>query len=320
MTLNKNANKSRKRLLMIMQKPTIQKPPLLISLVISITLAGCASTATTVPDPTDPWAGWNRGTQTFNDNLDKAILKPLAKGYQWITPEFVDEGVTNFFSNINDVGVFINDLLQFKITQSGMDGSRFLINTTAGVAGFFDVAEMIDLPKHKEDFGQTLGYWGVPSGSYLVLPFFGPSSPRDTFGLVGDALFNPLTYVSVFGGAAVNAATAGSRVVDVTDRRAHLMTTEKIVDEGAIDRYDFIKNSYEQNRDYLIHDSNPPEDTDPDLLDESSEESDKVSKETATTSSSPANKSIDNIKEPGVSESSSADKKPAHFLELTEPK
>ena len=305
---------------MSMQKPTIHKPLLLSSLVISITLAGCASTATTVPDPNDPWAGWNRGTQTFNDNLDKAILKPMAKGYQWITPEFVDEGVTNFFSNINDVGVFINDLLQFKLTQSGMDGSRFLINTTAGVAGFFDVAKMIDLPKHKEDFGQTLGYWGVPSGSYLVLPFFGPSSPRDTFGLVGDALFNPLTYVSVFGGAAVNAATAGSRALDVTDKRANLMTTEKIVDEGAVDRYDFIKNSYEQNRDYLIHDGNPPEDTDPDLLDESSEESDNVSKKTETTNSTPANKSADSINESGVSESPSADKKPAHFLELTAPK
>jgi len=304
---------------MSMQKPTIHKPLLFSSLVISITLAGCASTATTEPTPNDPWAGWNRGTQTFNDNLDKAILKPMAQGYQWITPDFVDEGVTNFFSNINDVGVTVNDLLQFKFTQSGMDAGRFLINTTAGVAGFIDVATMIDLPKHKEDFGQTLGFWGIPSGSYLVLPFFGPSSPRDTFGLVGDALFNPLTYVSVFGGAAATAATAGSRVLDVTDRRANLMTTEKIVDEGAVDRYDFIKNSYEQNRDYLIHDGNPPEDTDPDLLDESSEESDNVSKETGATNSTPTNKSTDNINKSGASESPAADKKPAPFLELTAP-
>jgi phospholipid-binding lipoprotein MlaA len=303
-----------------MQKPNNHTPLLLSSLVISITLAGCASTATTAPDQNDPWAGWNRGTQTFNDNLDKAILKPMAKGYQWITPEVVDEGVTNFFSNINDIGVTLNDLLQFKLTQSGMDASRFLINTTAGVAGIFDVAKLIDLPKHKEDFGQTLGFWGVPSGSYLVLPFFGPSSPRDAFGLVGDALFNPLTYVSVFGGAAVNAATAGSRVVDVTDRRANLMTTEKIVDEGAIDRYDFIKNSYEQNRDYLIHDGNPPDDTDPDLLDESSVEADGLGKKTDTTNLTPANKSNNSTKGTGLSKSRSADKKPAHFLELTEPK
>ena len=303
-----------------MQKPNIHKPSLLSSLVISITLAGCASTAKTVPDQNDPFAGWNRGTQTFNDNLDKAILKPMAKGYQWITPEFVSEGVTNFFSNINDVGVFINDLLQFKLTQGGMDGSRFLINSTAGVAGFFDVAKMIDLPKHKEDFGQTLGYWGVPSGSYLVLPLFGPSSPRDTVGLVGDAIFNPLTYVSIFGGWAATAATAGSRALDVTDKRAHLMTTEKIIDEGSVDRYDFIKNSYEQNRDYLIHDGNPPEDTDPDLLDESSKENDNVSNETETTNSTPANKSADSVNKSGGSGSSSAEKKPGQLLELTEPK
>jgi phospholipid-binding lipoprotein MlaA len=311
---------TRKRSIMSMQKATIHKTLSLSRLVVSITLAGCASTATTVPDSNDPWASWNRGTQTFNDNVDKAILKPVAKGYQYITPEFVDEGVTNFFSNINDIGVTLNDLLQFKLTQSGMDASRFLINTTAGVGGFIDVAKMIDLPKHKEDFGQTLGFWGVPSGSYLVLPFFGPSSPRDAVGLVGDALFNPLTYVSVFGGAAVNAATAGSRALDVTDTRANLMSTEKIIDEGSVDRYDFIKNSYEQNREFVVHDGNPPDDNDPDLLDESSDDSNNVSKETGTTDSTPANKSADRINKSSASESSSSDKKPAHFLELSAPK
>lgn len=304
---------------MSMQKPITHTPLLLSSLIFSITLAGCATTAKTVADQNDPWSGWNRGTQTFNDNLDKAVLKPMAKGYQWITPEVVDEGVSNFFSNINDIGVTINDFLQFKFTQGGMDASRFLINTTAGVAGIFDVAKMINLPKHKEDFGQTLGFWGVPSGSYLVLPFFGPSSPRDTFGLVGDALLNPLTYVSVFGGAAVSAATAGGRVLDVTDTRANLMSTEKVVEEGSVDRYDFIKNSYQQNREYVVYDGNPPDDNDPDLLDESSVESDSVSKKTGTTNSTPANKSADSINEPGVSESPSTDKKPAHFLELTAP-
>ncbi len=307
---------------MSMQKPTLHTPLLLSSLVVSITLAGCASTATTVPGQNDPWVGWNRGTQTFNDNLDKAIVKPLAQGYEWITPDFVNEGVTNFFSNINDIGVTINDLLQFKMTQSGMDASRFLINTTAGVAGFVDVAKMIDLPKHKEDFGQTLGYWGVPSGSYLVLPFFGPSSPRDTFGLVGDALFNPLTYVSIFGGAAASVATAGSKVIDVTDKRAHLMTTEKIVNEGSIDRYDFIKNSYEQNRDYLIHDGNLPDDTDPDLNDESSESGTTkgASNGKNTAPSQPTNKSADSVNKLDASKPSVSDKKPAHFLKLTEPK
>ena len=252
-----------------MQSPTLNKT-LLRSLVLSITLLGCSATQTHVSDSSDPWSAWNHDTQLFNDNLDKAILKPLAQGYQWITPEFVNTGVTNFFSNINDVGVTINDLLQLKVSQGGMDGSRFLINTTAGVAGFVDVANLLDLPKHKEDFGQTLGYWGIPSGNYLVLPIFGPSYPRDTVGLIGDTLFNPITYVSILGGSVVNGATAGARVLDVTDRRANLMTTEKIVDEGSVDRYDFIRDSYKQNREYLIHDGKSSDDSDPDLNDESS--------------------------------------------------
>ena len=293
---------------MSMQSPTCNKT-LLSSLVLSIMLAGCSTQVTPPPSASDPWSGWNHGTQKFNDNLDKAILKPLAKGYQWITPEFVNEGITNFFSNINDVGVTINDLLQFKVKQGGMDASRFLINTTVGVAGFVDVANMIDLPKHKEDFGQTLGFWGVPSGNYLVLPFFGPSSPRDTIGLVGDALFNPLTYVSVFGGTVANAATAGARVLDVTDQRAQLMTTEKIVDEGSVDRYDFIMNSYKQNRDYLIHDGKSSDDSDPDLNDESS---------TGETSSTTATGKNVGASDSGLTGSSN--KKSVKSLKLSEPK
>ncbi len=265
-----------------MQSPRLNKT-LIHCLVLSITLLGCSTTQTKAPDSGDPWSAWNHDSQLFNDNLDKAIIKPLAQGYQWITPEFVNTGVTNFFSNINDVGVTINDLLQFKVSQGGMDGSRFLINTTAGVAGFVDVADMLDLPKHKEDFGQTLGYWGVPSGNYLVLPIFGPSSPRDTVGLIGDTLFNPITYVSIFGGPVVNAATAGSRVLDITDKRAELMTTEKIVDEGSVDRYDFIRDSYKQNREYLIHDGKSSDENDPDLNDESSSADKKVGSPTPVT-------------------------------------
>lgn len=301
------------------QKTIIHKPLLLSSLVISMTLIGCASTATTTPNQDDPWVGWNRGTQKFNDNIDKAILKPVAKGYQWITPDFVDEGITNFFSNINDIGVTLNDLLQFKFKQSGMDAGRFLINTTAGIGGFVDVANMVDLPKHKEDFGQTLGYWGVPSGSYLVLPFFGPSSPRDAFGIVGDAALNPLTYVSAFGTTVVSGAMAGSKALDVTDRRANLMTTEKIVNEGSVDRYDFIKSSYQQNREYLINDGNSPDNSDPDLLDETSGTNNSVSKNTVAVSSAPANKDKAGIAKPDTSKSPAATGKEVHFLELSEP-
>lgn len=236
-------------------------------LIISGALSGCSTTPTTQADK-DPWESWNRDVHGFNNDVDDAILKPLAKGYQDVTPNPVDESITNVFSNINDIGVTINDFLQLKFTQGGMDASRFLINTTAGVVGIFDVAKMIDLPKHDEDFGQTLGFWGVPSGSYMVLPFLGASSPRDTVGLIGDALFNPLTYVSFFGGFAANAATAAATGVDVTDTRSDLMSSEKILNEASVDRYDFVKNAYQQRREYLIHDGNPPEENNDPLSEE----------------------------------------------------
>lgn len=257
---------------MSMQKTIINARLLMSSLVISSVLGGCATTSEV--NEKDPWEGWNRGTQEFNDDLDKTILKPMAKGYQWITPKFVDDGITNFFSNMNDIGVTLNDFMQLKLAQGGMDASRFLVNTTAGVAGFIDVAKMIDLPKHNEDFGQTLGFWGVPSGNYLVLPFMGASSPREVVGAVGDALMNPLTYTFAVagGGAAVSAVNAGAKTVDVTDTRADLVTTEKIVNEASVDRYSFIKNSYQQRREHLVHDGNVPEEEEVQLEDDASTE------------------------------------------------
>lgn len=244
---------------MSMQKTIINARLFMSSLVISSVLAGCSTTQEV--NEKDPWEGWNRGTQEFNDDLDQAVIKPVAKGYLWITPKFVNDGITNFFSNLNDIGVTVNDLLQLKMLQGGMDASRFLVNTTVGVAGFIDVAKMIDLPKHNEDFGQTLGFWGVPTGNYLVVPFMGASSPREVAGAVGDALLNPLTYTFVFAGsgAAISAVNTGAKSVDVTDTRADLIPTEKIVDEASVDRYSFIKNSYQQRREYLLHDGNVPE-------------------------------------------------------------
>ncbi len=228
---------------------------------LSLMLTNCATTH----NPNDPLEGWNRGTQAFNDNFDKYAMKPVAKGYQWIMPEFADEGVSNFFSNINDIAVTLNDLLQFKLTQTGMDGSRFLVNTTAGLGGLFDVASMIDLPKHHEDFDQTLGVWGIPPGPYLVLPLLGPSSPRGVVGLVGDAAANPATYVGfgAFPGldnAVESAISAGTYVLNAIDTRADNLATEKVVSEAAsVERYEFIKNAYFQRRNYLVNDGNLPE-------------------------------------------------------------
>ncbi len=229
-----------------------------------------SSVKETPPKTTDTFEGFNRGVHSFNESLDANILKPIAKGYMWATPDLLQQGVTNFFSNINDIGVTANDLMQFKMTQSGMDASRFIVNTTAGGLGVVDVASMIDLPKHNEDFGQTLGFWGVPAGDFLMLPFAGPSSPREMAGMVGDALFNPFSYTFLFGGGIpVAAAAAGARALDVTNTRANLMGTEKMVNEAAgSDRYNFIKNAYQQRREYLVHDGNVPTDDDVDLLDE----------------------------------------------------
>jgi len=258
----------------------ILKPLFLSATALSLVVGGCASGP-------DPLQGWNRGAHSFNNSLDKNVVKPLAKGYQWITPDVVDQGVSNFFSNISDIGVTINDLLQFKLLQGGMDASRFVINSTIGLGGLVDVAEKVDLPKHNEDFGQTLGFWGVPSGPYLVLPIFGPSSVRDGFGRVGDALFNPLTYVSIFGGAAASAATAGSTVVQVTDVRADLLSTEQVVNEAAngSDKYEFIKNAYQQRREYLINDGKITDDDEYDVDGLNSEPSEGGDEKPAATNS-----------------------------------
>lgn len=250
----------------VMQKKKLLK---LGCLVLFGILDGCA---TTVNDPMDPYEGWNRGVQTFNDNFDKYAMKPVAEGYQWVMPSFADRGVTNFFSNLSDIGVTLNDLFQFKISQTGMDGSRFIVNTVAGVGGLIDVAEMIDLPKHNEDFDQTLGVWGVPTGPYIVLPFFGPSSPRGIGGLIGDAAMNPITYVSYFPGIdnGLGAAiTGGAATLNAIDQRADNLTSEKIATEAAIDRYAFFKSAYFQHRHYLIHDGNVPEE---ELLQEEEDE------------------------------------------------
>ena len=225
---------------------------ILISLFI---ISGCS---TTPKNPDDPWEDWNRSTQNFNDGVDDYVLNPLATGYIFITPQPVDTGITNFFSNIDDVSVTINNLLQAKFVNACSDFARFLINTTAGVGGFIDVATMIDLTKHNEDFGQTLAVWGVPQGPYLVLPFAGPSSPRGTGGLVGDVLLDPITY-TVFGNVTVRVIGTAAKLVRAVDQRAGFKSTVSFLDEAALDRYSFIKNSYLQNREYLIMDGNVPD-------------------------------------------------------------
>lgn len=231
----------------------INKYRLLLGGVILAVLQGC----TTVPHPVpeDPWEGMNRDILSFNDQVDKFVLKPVAKGYQWITPEFADIGISNFFSNLKDIGVSVNDFLQAKPKRGIMDTTRFLVNSTAGIAGFIDVATMIDLPKHQEDFAQTLAVWGVPRGPYFVIPLLGPSSVRGVGGYVGDSALHPLTYTFFFGSSAVSwGLSVGLSTVEIVDARADFLGAEAVASEAAIDRYVFFRSAYMQRRDYLISD------------------------------------------------------------------
>ncbi|MDT4328820.1 MlaA family lipoprotein [Methylomonas sp. MS20] len=208
-------------------------------------LSACASTPTT--DPRDPYENYNRKVQSFNDGLDDYVMKPVAEGYKWLMPDFADQGISNFFSNIGEIGVIANDALQGNFSQSGEDGARFLINSTAGLGGFIDVGAMLDLPKHDESFDKTLAVWGMDTGSYLVLPLVGPSSTRGLGGIAGDAAFNPTTYLG-----ASFAVSGLSGAVRAIDKRADNLEKGKIIDEAAIDRYEFFKNAYFSRKSYAV--------------------------------------------------------------------
>lgn len=162
-----------------------------LTLAASLLVSACASISGE-PVERDPWEGFNRSIYSFNEGLDKHLLKPVAQTYRDITPDLIQMGGRNFFSNLDDIPVSINDLLQLKFGQTSQDITRFLLNTTIGFVGVLDVATALGLEKHNEDFGQTLGYWGLDNGPYLVLPLLGPSSVRDTSGIVVDYSINPV--------------------------------------------------------------------------------------------------------------------------------
>ncbi|MCX4187451.1 VacJ family lipoprotein [Methylophaga sp. OBS4] len=224
-----------------------------IGLVSAILLmTGCAATNQSA-DVNDPLERYNRAMFKFNDTVDAAIIKPVAKGYDTVMPDPFSHGISNFFSNLNDITIIINDLLQFKFEQAFQDTGRFVLNSTVGVAGIFDVASLSGYTKNNEDFGQTLGVWGAEPGAYVVLPFFGPRTVRDSFGLVGDYFSDPITYIE--GPGARNAFLA-TRIVDT---RANLLKAEKVLDEAAIDEYSYVRDAYLQRRQHLIYDGNPPE-------------------------------------------------------------
>jgi len=220
-------------------------------LVALLLLAGCATTGE--KNPLDPWEGMNRKTHAFNVALDDNILKPLVTDYVNVVPGFVREGVNNFFDNLGDVGNGLNNILQGKPGPGVSDLGRFAVNSVFGIFGLWDIASPLGLERHDEDFGQTLGVWGVGSGPYLVLPFLGPSSARDGPARLVDPQFFLYTY-----GIQSNAAGWVMWGTDKFRTRANLIQAERVLDEAAIDKYSFIRDAWMQRRVSQIYDGNPP--------------------------------------------------------------
>jgi phospholipid-binding lipoprotein MlaA len=224
----------------------------LVCLAVILTIAGCASAPPEYTTQTkDPWEKLNRATFAFNDKIDKTIARPVARTYTRAVPQHARTGIHNFIENLGEPVDIANDILQAKGTQTLKDTGRFLINSTFGLLGFFDVASHVGLPEHDEDFGQTLAHWGVPSGPYLVLPILGPSTVRDAGGLYTDTYLNP-----VWSNLRVRYRN-GSYVVEGIDTRAGLMNLNATLD-SAFDPYTFMRDAYIQHRRYKIYDGNPP--------------------------------------------------------------
>jgi len=219
--------------------------------------SGCASVGAE-RNPRDPLEGWNRPVHEFNDTLDRTVLKPVAEGYRGTVPAFAQAGIGNFFGNLEDLGTGLNSLAQGKWAEGVSDLGRFGFNSVVGIFGLWDVASPLGLEKHYEDFGQTLGSWGVPSGPYFVIPLLGPSTLRDAPARYVDPsmaynrwLDSDLAYFALYG-------------LDAVRSRAWLLQSERILDEAALDRYTFIRDAWLPRRRSLVYDGRPPKSEDDD--------------------------------------------------------
>lgn len=214
-------------------------------------LPGCATQSTLSGDESDPLEGTNRAIYDFNETLDTYVMRPVAETYVDYTPELVRDGVTNFFSNLGYINVIFNELLQGKVKQGIADIGRFTINSSLGIGGFIEVADAGSVPKHDEDFGQTLGVWGVDEGAYLVLPVLGPSSARDVPRYITGTLLNPLFYIT-------SPIIGPAGVLGAVNERANFLEATRIRDEAALDPYTFTREAYRQRRLNDIYDGDPP--------------------------------------------------------------
>lgn len=218
----------------------------------SVLLGACATAAN--PDPFEPW---NRKVFAFNEAVDDAVLKPVATGYRKHVPEPLRVVATSFFNNLLDAWSAVNLFLQGRIGDGIAETLRFATNSTFGVLGVADVATPMGLERHGEDFGQTLGKWGLGPGAYIVLPILGPSSGRDVIGLPVDLAASPTSFVQATG------AQIGLSGLNIVNRRANLLGATNLLDDVALDKYSFVRDAYLQRRRNLVYDGNPPEEPDP---------------------------------------------------------
>ena len=227
-------------------------PNRLLAIALAASLAACSGQQVTPSDPErDPWEAYNRKIHAFNMGLDRAVMRPVAKGYDAIMPDAPQRGVRNFFRNLSYPVDFFNLLLQGKFVDSMDRTARFLMNSTIGLAGFFDVATKVGLPEHNEDFGQTLAVWGWNDSRYLVMPFFGPYTMRDFLGRSFYGYFHPISYL------AREESIYWPIVVDLGTLRAELLPFDEQL-QSAPDPYILIRDVYLQNREFNIYDGDPP--------------------------------------------------------------
>ncbi|MES2424720.1 MAG: VacJ family lipoprotein [Pseudomonadota bacterium] len=216
-----------------------------VLLLVALALAsGCATRKG--GDPRDPFEPFNRDVTKFNDAADRIVLKPVATGYTQLVPPLVRTGVSNFFSNVTDVWTFINSTLQLKVQSAGETLIRLSVNTTLGLGGIIDVASELGIDKYNEDFGLTLGRYGVPAGPYVVLPLLGPSTVRDTLAFGVESSGNPLR------GIDNDATRSAVYVLNAVDKRAAFLEAGDLLEEAALDKYTFSRDAYLQRRGNLI--------------------------------------------------------------------
>ena len=230
--------------------PSSTRARLAAAACIAVLATGCATTAA---NPDDPLERYNRAVFGFNEAVDKAVLRPVAQAYDTVAPRPVRSGVGNFFGNLSDIWTGINNILQGKPADGLSDGARVLLNSTLGIFGLFDVASAMGLPKHDEDFGQTLGKWGVGEGAYFVVPFFGPRTVRDAAVLPVDMYGD-----NVWGIDHVPTRNSLS-ALRLVHKRANLLGIERTLEEGTLDKYAFTRDFYLQQRRYKVFDGNPPD-------------------------------------------------------------